>query len=139
MRKITIERLTHPHSDAPASRKFPELGVRVTHGQVYPLRPGGTGERYGPLAGARAGISGTGVHDATAVTVVGLGWAALPSVRKSQAGGRRVFIAFADGRVHRKNLSGNRALRAAQREIEQFNTLAAGLGSISNASSQYRL
>lgn len=128
MRKITVDRLTHRHSDVPASRKFRALGVRVTRGQVYPLKPGAPGEPDGSLAGARAEMRSTAGRDATAVTVVGLGWAMLPSVRKSQARGRYAFIVFGDGQVHRKGLSGNRAIRAAQREIEQFNTLAAAAG-----------
>ena len=35
-----------------------------------------------------------------------------------------VFIAFSDGTLHEKDLDGNMAIRATQREVAQFNALA---------------
>ena len=34
-----------------------------------------------------------------------------------------VFVAFSDGALHEKKLDGNMAIRAAQREVAQFNAL----------------
>ena len=39
-----------------------------------------------------------------------------------------VFVAFSDGALHEKKLDGNMAIRAAQREVAQFNALVRAAG-----------
>lgn len=115
------------------SKTFPTLGIKIDDRQVTTY--GFSSHPLGSLAGAYAEISDSTRHRrvAGAVTttvltasVAGpLGMLGLLS-KKSKA---FVFVSFSNGRVHEKKLDGNMQIRAAQREVAQFNALAAASGS----------
>lgn len=114
------------------SKSFPTLGIKIDERKVstwgFASRP------LGPLTGAYAEISDptrhrrvAGAMTTTVLTapVAGpLGMLGLLS-KKSKA---FVFVSFPNGRVHEKKLDGNMQIRAAQREVAQFNALAAASG-----------
>jgi len=114
------------------NKSFPTLGIKIDGRQVttwgFASRP------LGPLAGAYAEISDPARHrrvaDAVTTTVLTasvagpLGMLGMLS-KKSKA---FVFVSFPNGRVHQKKLDGNMQIRAAQREVAQFNALAAANG-----------
>lgn len=117
---------------------FMTLGVAIEGGQVRKLNAFGVkGAVLGPLAGAQAEISDPTRHRrvggplaATAVTAPILGPLALLGMasKKSKS---LAFVVFPDGTVHEKKLDGNMAIRAATREVVQFNALARATGAAS--------
>jgi hypothetical protein len=109
-------------------KNFPTMGIKIVDGQVSTF--GFSSRSLGPLAGAEAEISDPTRHHrvggavtATVLTAPVLGPLALVGAlsKKSKA---FVFVAFPDGTLHERNLDGKTAIRAAQREVAQFNALA---------------
>lgn len=107
---------------------FHTLGIKIVGGQVG--KTGLAGGLLGSLAGAQAEISDPTRHRrvasslaTTAVMAPVLGPLPLLGLasKKSKA---IAFVVFPDGTVHQKNLDGNMMIRAATREVVQFNAQA---------------
>jgi len=105
-------------------RRFPGLGVQVAGAEVYTIGRDDyerldTSVLLGQLAGAEAVVTG-GTSDVSAARVAAFGVAGAMA-RKAKAD---AIIVLADGTTHAWPLSGNGAVRAAQREAVLFNAAA---------------
>jgi hypothetical protein len=121
-------------------KNFTTMGIKIVDSHVSTF--GLASRPLGPLAGAQAEISDptrhrrvAGAVSATMLTAPVLGPLAMVGAlsKKSKA---FVFVAFTDGTLHEKKLDGNMAIRAAQREVAQFNALARAAGSTASAAEE---
>jgi hypothetical protein len=106
---------------------FPKLGVQVRGGEIW------QGDRLlGPLAGARAVVTGGQISGGRRVAQAGSAAAMLPmsgpiplvAVLASRGYGGRVSVACSNGRALRMGVNGRADFQAAQSEAARFNVLA---------------
>ncbi len=107
-------------------KKFPTLGIRVYDNEVSLV----SGRVLGTLTGAQAQLGEPSRHHRVAGPLVAapvLGPLALVGMasKKSKS---QAYVVFPNGTVHTAKLDGKYSIRAAEREIVEFDALASSYG-----------